>query len=196
MKKWSSEISIGIILIVLGIIINDWWEDRDKPTIFPVIHQPSIPEPEKPRTNEPSPTNPITQLKHLHNPYSSIKVSLWLGEPGQKYFDSRHKVIIAYEVQGNSGATAYLTLLNISPKGQIIRMFSENIKMGKKYDGKLRPGEEYVKRRETLLEKGQEYFKAIVTSEPLNDWRDFITHGGATQMKFWGTGEMTVDVVD
>jgi len=215
MQKWfswaTSAIIIGVILILLELVITDWWDKVD-PTI---PTETPIPEPEKPKTtnnivnipqqpiyeiekpnNEPEPQiDPVTQLKHLHNQDSPIKVSLWLGEPGQKYFDSRKKVVIAYEVQGDYGTTAYLTLLNISPKGQISKMFSEKIEIGQKYEGKLRLGAEYVKRRETLLEKGQEYFKAIVSSEPLNDWRNFI-NGGTTEMNFWGTGEIMVNVVD
>jgi multimeric flavodoxin WrbA len=198
MKNWLpmaiSAIFIGIILIFLELFITDWWEqfvnipEKPKLAIVKIHNQ---------RNNELQLINKITQLKQLINHNSPIKVSLWLGEYRQKSFNRQQKVIIAYEVQGNSGDTAYLTLLNISPKGQISKMFSEKIRIGKKYDGKLRPGEEYVKRRETYLETGQEYFKALVTSAPLKDWRSFINSGGgATQMNFWGTGEFMADVVD
>jgi len=47
--------------------------------------------------------------------------------------------------------------------------------------------------KQIALERGQEYFKAIVTSEPI-EWKAFIGAKGKPGVTFWGTTELIVDV--
>ncbi len=73
-------------------------------------------------------------------------------------------------------------------------VFSESIETGKTY-GKLKKGKHATSVKEIKLEKGQEYFKAIVTSEPIN-WKMFIRKAvnGSLTVKFWNTVELEVNV--
>jgi len=85
-------------------------------------------------------------------------------------------------------------LINISPKGQLSEIFSELIEVNKVY-GTLQKGQYATTVKQIPLETGQEYFKAIVTSEPI-DWETFITMAtkGKSQIKFWNAEELIVNV--
>jgi hypothetical protein len=145
----------------------------------------------------PVPDDLATQLKNLHNPYAPLTVELWFDERGKTYFSSRHKTTIHYKINGlKKGTPAYLTLLNISPAGKLSMLFSESVAVGKVY-GSLKTGQYATSVKQTYLEKGQEYFKAIVTSEPIKEsWEAFIAAAvqGDPRMTFWGTEELTVMV--
>ncbi|MBE9561241.1 MAG: hypothetical protein IMF12_00075, partial [Proteobacteria bacterium] len=61
-----------------------------------------------------------TQIKCLDNPKAPFTMSLWLDKPGKTRFKRRKKVKIGYQVDGlKKGKIVHLTLLNISPKGQV-----------------------------------------------------------------------------
>jgi len=146
--------------------------------------------------NPPVADDLVAQLKRLHNPYAPVTVNLWFDERGKTHFSSRHKVIINYEINGlKKGTPVYLTLLNVSPAEKLSMLFSEPVEAGKVY-GSWQTGQYATTVKQTYLEAGQEYFKAIVTSEPI-DWKAFIAAAAKEKprMTFWGTEELTV-VVD
>ncbi len=135
------------------------------------------------------------QLKCLHNPQPPFTISLWLDERGKKHFSHHQTVTIGYEINGlKTGSPAYLTLVNISPAGQMSMIVSEPVEVGKVH-GQLTAQSSVTTVNQTQLEAGQEYFKAIVTAEPI-DWKAFITAAtkGKPKMTFWGTAELTVEV--
>jgi len=118
---------------------------------------------------------------------------LWLDEPGKKQFKREKKVSIGYEIKGiEFGTPAYFTLINVSPTGQIAMIFSESVEVGKVY-GELTAQSHQTIVKHIDLESGQEYFKAIVTSEAIN-WKRFLAMGTKPVITFWGTGELIVEV--
>jgi len=135
------------------------------------------------------------QLKCLHNPHAPFTVSLWLDKRGKKQFNSQQTVTIGYQINGlKKGTLAYLTLLNVSPSEQLALIFSEPIEAGKVY-GQLTGQANVARVKQINLEVGQEYFKAIVTSGPIN-WEAFIkaVANGKPAVKFWGTVALRVKV--
>jgi len=136
-----------------------------------------------------------SQLKCLHNPHAPFTVSLWLDKRGKKQFNRHQPVTIGYQVNGlKKNRPAYLTLLNVSPSGQLALIFSEPIEVGKIY-GQLTEQANVATIKQINLEAGQEYFKAIVTSEPI-DWEEFIKAATARKppVTLWGTVELRVNV--
>jgi len=132
------------------------------------------------------PDDLVTQLKRLQNPSNaSFGVELWFNQPGQTRFRNAQKVTINYEVKGLK-KTGYLTLLNVSPAGKISMIFSEKVQKSK-----------YFKKvnRITLNETGEEYFKAIVTTGPI-EWQTFIAAAtrGEERVSAWGTTALIVEV--
>jgi hypothetical protein len=167
--------------------LNDRLSDCDLDAFVP----PQIIQPSECQTDD----NLVNQLKCLHNPQTPFTISLWLDQPGQKLFNRYQKVTIGYQVNGlKTGTSAYLTLLNISPSGQLTKIFSEPIEMGKVY-GQLTEQSNVASVKQINLEVGQEYFKAIVTSEPIV-WEEFIKAAINREppVKFWGTVELKVNV--
>jgi len=82
----------------------------------------------------------------------------------------------------------------VSPAGKLSLIFNEFVEVGKEY-GRLQAQENVTTVMQIALETGQEYFKAIVTSEPI-DWKAFIAAAakGKPGVTFWGTKELKVDV--
>jgi len=202
-----SALMLGIILIVVEKLISDWWEAEPTPTEIKKTENQTPPSGEiskrpVPKTQTDNKVfdcktirsdDRLTQLKCLENPESAITVSLWLDEPGKKQFKREKKVSIGYEIKGiEIGTPAYFTLINVSPTGQIAMIFSESVEVGKVY-GELTAQSHQTIVKHIDLESGQEYFKAIVTSEAIN-WKMFLAKGTKPVLTFWGTGELIVEV--
>lgn len=164
------------------------------PQVKKVIPQlPKIVQPSKCKTAKSD--DLVIQLKCLHNPNAPFTVSLWLDERGKKHFSRYKKVTIGYQINGlKKGTQVYLTLLNVSPGGHLAMIFSEPVEVGKIY-GQLTGQSSVATVKQIDLEAGQEYFKAIVTTEPI-DWEVFIkaVANGKSSVKFWGTVELMVKV--
>lgn len=134
----------------------------------------------------------VRQLAALENPAAPFAVDVWLDEPGQTQFPAGAKVTLYYRVNGlPQGQKAYLTLLNVAPDGTLALLYPQKadfysgagakfflnaeIVTGKVYSipktqKDLPPGQNVaVDARLKLTQAGEEYFKAIVTSEPV-DW--------------------------
>ncbi|KHD05682.1 hypothetical protein PN36_12770 [Candidatus Thiomargarita nelsonii] len=172
LKKWILGIISALILGILLIMIELLTPLQQIPDNKPAI---------------------VTQLKHLHNPDGTITIDLWFDERRKTRFNSGQPVNIYYEIKGiNKGTRAYLTLLNVSPAGKLSLIFNEFVEVGKEY-GRLQGQENVTTVKQITLERGQEYFKAIVTSEPI-EWKAFIGAEGKPRMTFWGTKELIVDV--
>jgi len=177
--------------------LNDRLSDCDLDAIVPPQVEKIIPQPVK--TVQPSKCenakSPVAQLKCLRNPHAQFSVSLWLDKRGKKQFNSHQKVTIGYQINGlKTGTIAYFTLLNVSPNGHLAMIFSEPVEVGKIY-GQLTGQSSVATVKQINLEVGQEYFKAMVTSEPI-DWEIFIKEAanGKPPVKFWGTVELMVKV--
>ncbi|MEN8220981.1 MAG: hypothetical protein ABFS56_32440 [Pseudomonadota bacterium] len=183
LKKWIlgiiSALIVGILLIMIELFLTDWWESQQQ---FP--------------DNKPAKINDIvSQLKRLHNPDGTITIDLWFDERRKTRFISGEPINIYYEIKGlNKGSSAYLTLLNVSPAGKLSQIFREYVEVDKEY-GRLQAQENVTTVKQIALERGQEYFKAIVTSEPI-EWKAFIAAAtkGKPGVTFWGTKELIVDV--
>jgi hypothetical protein len=158
------------------------------------VTPPFPPPPVQPSECETAESDIVAQLKCLRNPHAQFSVSLWLDKRGKKQFNSHQKVTIGYQVNGlKKGTIAYFTLLNVSPSGQLAMIFSEPVEVEKAY-GQLIGQSSVATVKQINLEAGQEYFKAIVTSEPIN-WEVFIkAANGKPSVKFWGTVELMVKV--
>ncbi len=223
--KWVagvlSTLLISTMLIVLNKVADNWWdnsqpvviqsENNQKPPAEILKHSETLPiKISNPLDNKIvnsdnvskcKADSPAAQIKCLDNPKAPFAISLWLDKPGKKRFKHRKKVKFGYQVNGlKKGKAVYLTLLNISPTGQISMLFSESIEAGKTY-GNLKKGNKGNKGKNTTsvkeikLKKGQEYFKAIVTFEPIN-LETFIEEAinGTLPNKSWKTVDLTVNV--
>ncbi len=128
------------------------------------------------------------QLAALDNPAAPFTVELWMDEPGKTEFTTEDRVTLYYRVKElPHGDRAYFTLLNVAPGGSVSLLYpgSEDILAGMleqrhhtaeveagrihaiPKDEALQPGENAAVDLRLRLEQGQEYFKAIVTSQPI-----------------------------
>ncbi|EDN68267.1 hypothetical protein BGP_5836 [Beggiatoa sp. PS] len=150
------------------------------------------------------PADIAEQLKQLHNPKKAFKVILWLNEPNKTQFTTTENVTLYYKISDLPENTpAYLSLFNISPVGELSTLLlNRTIEAGEIYtlpDAQIpvQPGtaiSELVITQQLNLEAGQEYFKALVTSEPIV--KTFLTTmtEALQTVKFWGTAELMVKV--
>lgn len=137
----------------------------------------------------------ITQLKCLTNPQASLNVSLWLDQPGKTQFNHQQKVTLGYQVKGlATGTTVYFTLYNVSPSGQLSMIFSEPIAVGSRY-GNLTEESNVTTVKQLTLKTGTEYFKALITSQPITE-ANFSTAmiEKLQQFQFWQTTDLRVKV--
>ena len=149
------------------------------------------------------PADIAEQLKQLHNPKMAVKVILWLNQPNQTQFTTTENVTLYYKISNLSEDTPlYLSLFNISPAGELSTLLlNKPIEANEIYtlpDAQIpvQPGSaisEWVITPQLNLEAGQEYFKALVTSEPIAEQIFLTTMTEALQtVKFWGTAELMV----
>jgi hypothetical protein len=174
----------------------------------------------------------VRELATLENPATPFAVEIWIDEPGKTEFVAESPVTLYFNVHGPpKGAKVYLTLINVSPAGTISLLYPKRsdfspIPGAKLYaNAEVTPGKVHsIPRRGTdlppghsigvdatvRLEPGQEYFKAIVTSEPvdwermnLGDFRNLFqgTEGQefagrlsdrVAASAYWGTGALRV----
>ena len=136
----------------------------------------------------------VRELAALENPASPFAVELWIDEPGKTVFRASDRVTLYYKVNGlPTGKKAHLTLLNVGPDGTVSILypqkkdfvsgalsaysglyFNAEVESGKVFSiprtsAALKPGQNVAMDLRIRLGAGQEYFKAIITSEPI-DW--------------------------
>jgi len=190
-------IILGVVAPILAGIVLFHYEDwfGDEPEVVTV----KPPEPPKPRIAD----DIVAQIKSLQNPLAPVKIALWLNEPDMTQFTTRDDVTLYYVIKGLSKETpVYVSLFNVSPSGELSSwLFNQETKIGEiltypagKTD--LQPGGNVLIVTKLSLEAGQEYFKVIVTSAPLI--KDKFLAAASEELKdkkFWGIGEITVNVV-
>lgn len=137
-------------------------------------------------------SNTIKQLQS-----SAINVTFWLNSPFDTQFKAEDEITLYYKINDKS-QFAYFSLFNISPTGELHLIISnEKIETGRMYslpktEFYLQAGEPLIEMDKRLsLEKGQEYFKAIVSSERIK-WQGFIAKN--LENVTWGTQDLTVQV--
>ena len=175
----------------------------------------------------------VLELATLENPKAPFSVDMWIDSPGKHTFGSRDRVTLYYRVNRLPGnQSAYFTLVNAAPDGAVSILYPGRSDM---YEGPgnkrfvnapvapgvvhsipknlaLSPGQNVAVDLRIRLAEGQEYFKGIVTSEPV-DWenlglgrfrssfqgdegRTFAKNlkEGVVRSRFWGTGSLRVEV--
>jgi len=130
-------------------------------------------------------TNPVlTQLKQLVVSETAVTVAFWLEAPNKKQFSTEDRVTLYYQIEedvlfANPGEF-YLTLFNISPAGKLsILLMNESVNANQLYTLPTRqpdwqPEQVSITDQRLRLEAGNEYFKAIVTTEPIASWLKFL----------------------
>jgi len=133
----------------------------------------------------------VRRLAVVENPAAPFAVELWIDEPGKSSFKTSDRVTVYYRVNGLApGEKTYLTLINVAPDGTMSILYPQKddfyrgigqklflnslVEPGKIYSipktgTALRPGQNVAVDLRIRLAEGQEYFKAIVTSEQI-DW--------------------------
>ncbi len=177
----------------------------------------------------------IAQLTRLEHPVAPLTVDLWLDEPGKTHFRSSDRVTLYYRVNDlPQGATAYLTLLNVAPDGTLTILYppppdfaqtagerlylNAEVQAGKihsipKTRADLQADQFVGIDGRIWLAEGEEYFKAIVTAEPV-DWNALQLETYQSRftgpqakgvagifpdvlqgIRFWGAGALRVKVI-
>lgn len=176
----------------------------------------------------------VRELAALDNPAAASAVELWIDQPGKTEFRTSDKVTLYYRVNSlPSARKAYLTLVNISPSGSASILYpsqgnfggtraeklytNAEVEIGKihsipKTAQALQPSRNVGIDLRLTLEEGQEFFKAIVTAEPvawdtlsLSDFQSRFGAGGAQRIiaeaaastqrtANWATATLRVDV--
>ena len=148
----------------------------------------------------------VRELAALENPSEPFAVKLWLDEPGKTQFKTGDRVTLFYKVDNlPANSKAYLTLLNVAPDGTVAILYPQKqdfhqgageklyvnaeVIPGKVYSipktqADLKPGQNVGIDVRIRLEEGQEFFKAIVTTEPA-DWESLNI--GEFQSRFKGS---------
>ncbi|RKZ74208.1 MAG: hypothetical protein DRR19_30305 [Candidatus Parabeggiatoa sp. nov. 1] len=158
----------------------------------------------------PSPIQPVVpapsappdrrkQLQQLHHPNNAtITVTFWLNLPGKTQLTVDEEVTLYYKFDDNAESNGYFTLFNVSPEGSLSLLFQNlDIQANRIYSLPKaqidwQPEQLVAMDSRLSLEKGEEYFKAIVTSAPLSLETELAT--ALQEMAFWGTSELTVFV--
>ena len=146
-------------------------------------------------------------LKRLHNPNAPVIVKFWLNSKEDLQLNAGDEVKFYYEISYNKRSKdlnhkthAYFSLFKISPTGLLsIIVDNKAVKANKVYllsdtHTDWQQGKQLVVERHKLLylQKGQEYFKAIVTSQRIALEADIEKK--LQRVAFWGTWELTVAV--
>ncbi len=150
-----------------------------------------------------TPDDLATQIRQLHN--AALRVELWLDRPGKTQFNSTDQITLYYRVTAPGlarGTPLYLSLFNIAPNGAFVkfpdRYIEQPVKAGETYSIPRLPGEDEppvaagVRLR---LHPGEEYFKALATSDPIH-WKIFLEQHAQKihSAGYWGTGSLTIKV--
>ncbi len=153
--------------------------------------------------------NPIlTQLKALVILEAAVTVSFWLESPDKKHFSTQDRVTLYYQIKETAFANGnqeefYFTFFNISPTDKLLILLTNKaIKANKIYalptpQTDWQPEQFSRKDQRLRLEAGKEYFKAIVTTEPITSWLKFLATDIADQSqreKLLGAKELWINV--
>ena len=162
----------SILALITGIILVHYEKriDISQDTAQTVVssapssHQPSTPVPKPPTTDHPL----SRRLKALEIPNPSITVTLWFNNPEQTQFSTAEKITLYYQIKEIAPTSpcareCYFTLFNLSPTGKL-SILSKN--------EPIEP--DNIEEKGLRLEAGQEYFKAIITSQPITSWLSFL----------------------
>jgi DNA gyrase/topoisomerase IV subunit A len=191
---------IGIILVHYEDFINALRDNDSAPEPPLVSLTPSVdttaPSPPivtpPPKITKKQPNLILTQLKTLVIHEAAVTVSFWLESPDKKHFSTQDRVTLYYQIKETAFANRnqeefYFTLFNISPTDKLfIVLTNKTIKAKKIYalpthQTEWQP-EQFSKKDQRLrLEAGKEYFKAIVTTEPISSWLKFLATDIAEQ---------------
>jgi hypothetical protein len=175
----------------------------------------------------------VLELAALENPKAPFSVEMWIDSPGKYNFSTRDRVTLYYRVNQIPGnRKAYFTLVNVAPDGAVSILYpgKSDIYTGPgnklfinapvdpgvihsipKSTG-LSHGQNVAVDLRIRLAEGQEYFKGIVTSGPV-DWETMGLSRFRTSFKpdagrvftenlkrsiirsrFWGTGSLRAEV--
>ncbi|HDN25650.1 MAG TPA: DUF4384 domain-containing protein [Thioploca sp.] len=149
-----------------------------------------------PKIAPPDRREQLQQLHHANN--ATITVTFWLNLPGKTQLTVDEEVTLYYKFNDDAESNGYFTLFNVSPEGSLSLLFQNlDIQANRIYSLPKaqidwQPEQLVAMDSRLSLEKGEEYFKAIVTSAPLSLETELAT--ALQEMAFWGTSELTVFV--
>ncbi len=203
---WIDALIVAIVApLVVGIIlifVQEWVDESEtieveKPETNEVEH-PIIPEPPV------VPPDIVAQLKSLQNPDAPFKVAIWINNvPGITQFTTEDKVVLHYQVSDLSPEqTAYFTLFNVSPTGELSQLLLNKPINGDTLYSVPEPQmtlevDAFLTIMPQLtLEKGHEYFKAIVTLDEIAAKKLMTAPQEELQQTTWGTKSLTLQVFD
>jgi len=146
----------------------------------------------------------VKQLKELQNPNTPFAIAMWINnEPGITQFTTEDKVVLHYRVSDLSpDKTAYFSLFNVSPTGELSQLQlnkpikGDNIYSVPEHQTPLTPDAPLLEIvPQLVLEKGLEYFRAIVTLDEIEPEKLMTAPKKALEQTTWGTESLTVQVV-
>jgi hypothetical protein len=150
---------------------------------------------------EPIAEDIVTQLKSLQNPNAPFKIAMWINTPGMTQFTTENKVVLHYKISELlQDKTAYFSLFNISPTGELSQLLlnkpikGDNIYSVPEAQTTLEPDAPLIIAPQLTLEKGQEYFRAIVTLDKIMAEKLMAAPKKELQQTIWGTESLTVQV--
>lgn len=143
-------------------------------------------------------------LRQLHNPDTTLVAKLWIEEEGKTRFKQGESVNFYYNVTNTlKGETFYIHLITISTSGSVFPILeNQQICAGYDYSLPTLVNVTCPKNLKSVDEKisfdhiGQEYFKLIVTSQPMT-WKEIVNDvkNNTLQLKQpWTTTELKVAV--
>ncbi len=155
--------------------------------------------------NDTPPPPPISQLKNLQNPNAPFKVAIWINSPGLTQFTTEDKTTLYYKVSDlPKDEAVYFTLFNISPVEKVSHLLlNKPIKGDAIYSipeaqtplsGEDEPV--MIIQQQFALEKGLEYFRAIVTSKALEKEKFLAAPKEELRQHQWETELLAVKVID
>gem|GEM_PF-4803166 len=147
--------------------------------------------------------DPKETLRDLHNPDSPFEVVFWIDEEGKTQFKQNDRITIYYKVVSKfEDALLYVNLVNISaadnmqPLIQSVPICANHFySVPTLRDVGCPENMAKVEKRVTLQHQGKEYFKLIVTSEPIK-WKTMLEdlRKKTFQLESWATAELKVTV--
>jgi hypothetical protein len=206
---------IGIVLVhyedfIEALQYNDSPPEPPSVSLTPSVDTtaPSPPLVTPPETTKNQPNPVLTQLKTLAILEAAVTVSFWLESPDKKHFSTQDRVTLYYRIEKTAFANRnqeefYFTFFNISPTGKLfIALTNKAIKANKLYalptpQTEWQPEQFSRKDQRLRLEAGKEYFKAVVTSEPISSWLKFLATDIAEQSQremLLGAAELWINV--
>jgi hypothetical protein len=195
---WTDALIVAIVApLVVGIILYHY------PTVIEYLFGGDKPKPVeviKPETIVVG--DIVEQLKNLQNPNAPFAVTMWINNiPGITEFTTADEAVLHYQISDLSPEkTAYFSLFNVSPTGELSQLLlnqpikGDNIYSFPELQTPLKPDAPLVIMSQMELEKGQEYFRAIVTLDKIAAEKLMTAPQKALQQTTWGTQSLTVQV--